>query len=91
MEHSHHSAIRAQQRYVPRIVIDWLKDYGKARYDHRGGVVLHFTGSSRRRLKTAIGNQTYARFERFLNRYLVVSTDRSRLITVGVRYKPIYN
>jgi hypothetical protein len=91
MQHSRHSAIRVQQRHVPRIVTDWLKDYGEAHYDHRGGVVLHFTRSSRMRLKTAIGNQEYARIERFLNRYLVVSADRSRLITVGVRYKPIYN
>ncbi len=87
MHHTRHSAIRAQQRNVPSFVIDWLKNHGKAYYTHRGAVILHFTRRIRNRLKDQLGRQEYARIERFLNRYAVVSLDRTTLITVGIRYQ----
>lgn len=91
MYHTTHSATRAQQRNVPGPIVELLQEHGTAHYTHHGAVLLHFTKKSREQIKARLKRTEFARVERFLNRYLVVTIDRSTIITVGVRYRPIYH
>jgi hypothetical protein len=38
-----HAGLRAWQRGVPALVLNWLLDYGEETFDGRGGVLRYFT------------------------------------------------
>lgn len=46
-----HAQSRAQQRALPPLLLNWLRDYGHERYDGRGATVLFFDKAARRRLE----------------------------------------
>jgi len=83
-----HSRIRQQQRGLPRIVLDWLADYGQEVHDRRGAVIRHFTRDARRRLERDIGREPVRRMHEFLDAYAVYGTDGT-VITAGHRYERI--
>ena len=83
--YSAHAAIRAQQRAVPPLVVDWLMAYG-SKERHRGANVYFLDKGARRTLKKEIGSLPYKRMEDLLDAYVVVSDD-DKIITVAKRYK----
>lgn len=88
MNKSTHAAIRCQQRGIPNLIIDWLRDFGQEIYDHHGGIVVVFTHSARRNLERAMGREVIRRMSEWLDAYIIVSVDGA-LITAGKRYKRI--
>jgi hypothetical protein len=76
-----------QQRSIPPLVVTWLLEYGKMRYDHRGGIVYYFDSHSRRNLERAVGSRVVARLSDYLNSYAVSSVSDATLVTVGHRCK----
>ena len=88
MKITQHGAIRSQQRGIPPLVIDWLQAYGEETHDHHGGLILHFTNRSRRRLERDIGREPVRRMSEYLNCKAVIGVDHE-VITVGKRFKRI--
>jgi hypothetical protein len=76
-----------QQRSIPPLIVTWLLEFGKMRYDHRGGVVHYFDNHSRRNLERAVGSRVVARLSDYLNTYAVSSASDDALVTVGHRRK----
>lgn len=87
---SKHAEVRSQQRGIPPLIINWLKDFGELTHDHNGAVILYFTKKSKRQLEKAVGREVICRLSEWLDSYAVQSLD-GNLITVGHRYQRIYN
>ena len=79
-----HAEIRARQRGIPRVVLDWLIHYGTPHHDHRRGVVFYFDSRSRAALRNIVDRQTFARHSGHLNCYAVVGANGD-IITAGHR------
>jgi len=73
-----------QQRSVDPLVVDLLLQYGAEQHDKHGGVRRYFDKRSRRRLRRAIGRQSFSRLDDLLNSYLVEQD--GHIITVGWRH-----
>jgi hypothetical protein len=84
---SNHARHRMQQRSVPPLVVAWLLDFGKVRYDHRGGIIYYFDKDARRNLERAVGRRVVSRLSDYMNVYAVSSTNDNTLVTVGHRYR----
>ena len=84
---SQHAEHRMQQRGVPPLIVTWLLDFGKQRYDHHGAVIHYFDKRSRRNLEREVGRKVISRLAGYLDSYLVVSTDDHALVTVGHRFR----
>jgi hypothetical protein len=82
-----HAKIRAQQRGIPRLVLDWLMDYGTMKRGH-GVDFYSFDHKSRKALRQEIGKVAYKRIADLLNAYAVVSDDGA-VITTGWRTKKL--
>ena len=82
---SRHAAVRAQQRAIPPIVVDWVVAYGRA-IRHKGADTYYLDRKVRKKLKCEIGSIAFRRMEDLLDVYVVVSDDYT-VITVGWRYK----
>ena len=76
-----------QQRGIPPLILTWLLQFGKPRYDHRGGVVYYFDKNARRTLEREVGSKVVSRLSDYLDSYAVSSTGDDTLVTVGHRYK----
>ena len=88
MDKSIHARVRCQQRGIPNLIIDWLRDFGDEIHDHHGGILFVFTRKARRNLERAVGREPVRRMSEWLNTYIVVGRDGA-LITAGKRYKRI--
>ena len=84
---SKHARHRMQQRGIPPLILTWLLQFGKPRYDHRGGVVYYFDKHARRSLEREVGRKVVSRLSDYLDSYVVSSTSDDTLVTVGYRYK----
>ncbi len=84
-----HSKHRMQQRGIPPLVVDWLQEFGDKVYDHQGGIIMHFSKRSRRRLENAVGREPVRRMSEWLRAYVVKSAHEGLLITAGIRYHRI--
>ncbi len=82
-----HGLERAQRRGIPKLILNWLIDYGQSTR-RRGANVYFFDKLSRKKLQKDIGSLAYKRLEAMLNAYVVVS-DCGNVITAGWRYKRI--
>lgn len=71
--YSKHGAVRAQQRGIPPIIVDWLIKYGHVTRRH-GADIYYFNKHSRKELKSELGI-VYKRVESLLNVYAVISDD----------------
>ena len=85
---TYHATIRAQQRTVPPIVIDWLVAYGARMSAGNGCERLFFDKSARRRLARDLGSWAYNRLEHKLDTYAILSDDGA-IVTVGFRNQRI--
>lgn len=81
-----HANVRAQQRRIPPLIMEWLTSYGASRHDHRGAEILYFDKHSRKALAKAVGEEVVSRLAELLDTYAVIADDGA-MITVGHRYK----
>lgn len=84
---TNHAEKRMQQRSIPKIVLDWLVDFGQSEPAGNGARKYFFDKQSRRQFKKYAG-KIYGTLEQHLNAYVVVASDNS-VVTVGIRYEPI--
>ena len=84
-----HAQQRSQQRGIPTVVMDILLDYGIAEHSYQGLEILYLN----KRAKIAAAMQMKAiglkSPDRYLNAYLVESSEGC-IVTVGHRTKKIY-
>lgn len=85
---SQHAAVRAQQRGIPPLIVQWLIAYGEEQPDNKGARVVYFTKRSRKRIARENGDMVVRRLHDFLNAYAVIASD-GQLITCGHRVKKI--
>ena len=83
-----HASIRAQQRGVPPFIVTLLQIYGLEEHDKRGGVLRFLNRRSRKDIARDLGGAVVGALDRYLNAYIVDSTD-GPLITVGWRYRKV--
>lgn len=88
MQLSNHAVAQMQQRAISESMIDYLIEWGRKTYDHKGAVIRYFDKASRTQLFKQIGEERAKQLEHQLDAYVVVSTG-GQVITVGHRYKRI--
>jgi hypothetical protein len=81
MTSSQHAQVRAQQRCIPPLVVEWLLAYGRRTPSH-GAIQVSFDKRARRELSRDVGKPMVSQVGRFLNTALVVDPDTDQLITV---------
>lgn len=81
---------RQEDGGVPPLVVNWLLEYGRTRYDHKDGIIHFFDKHSRRDLEQAVGRRVISRLSDYLNSYIVLSTVDDVIITVGHRYRRLH-
>ncbi len=86
---SRHASQRLQQRAIPGLVVSLIRDHGSVARSAEGTEVLFVDKAARRRIRQAVGgDRVYALLERWLDSYLVVSSDGG-VITAGHRHRRI--
>lgn len=88
MQLSNHALAQMRQRAISESTVDYLIEWGRKAYDHRGGVIRYFDKASRTQLLRYLGQERAKELETQLDAYVVVSTGGT-VITVGHRYKRI--
>lgn len=88
MQLSNHAVAQMQQRAISELTIDYLMEWGRKAYDHRGAVIRYIDKTSRTQLIRHVGEQRVRELEHQLDAYVVVSNS-GQVITVGHRYKRI--
>ncbi|GAB2876297.1 hypothetical protein GCM10027046_00060 [Uliginosibacterium flavum] len=78
-----HAIQRMQQRSIPKMLVDWLVDFGHGEPAGNGSFKYYFDKTSRRRFKEYAG-KLYGMLEQHLNIYVVLAADRS-VVTVAPR------
>lgn len=78
-----HAQIRAQQRGIPPLLMQWLIEYGAEAKAPGGATRRFFDKAARKRLAKAVGVQIVDRLGSLLDTYLIEATDSGRVITVG--------
>ena len=85
-----HAAQRYQQRgNIPREVVGMYLQYATRAYSN-GAKSYSFDKKSRRRLKSVLSRRDYCRYEKWLDRYIVVSSDGA-IITIAHRTRRYRN
>lgn len=79
-----HYDVRCQQRSIPKVVKDWLADFGEERHDHNGAVIRFFSKRSKRSMERAFGRHFVQQNNKYLAAYEVTTTD-GKPITAGWR------
>lgn len=78
-----HAQTRIQQRGIPSSAVDAILAFG-CRKRHHGADVYFLDRQSRSRVANSLGRKQYAKIERSLDSYLVVSDDGA-IITAAHR------
>lgn len=86
---SAHALVRTRQRAIPKLLVDWLIDFGAETSTNGGCTVRFFDRRAKRRLEHAVGREAVRRFKDKLSCYLVERD--GKVITVGHRYQRIHN
>lgn len=87
MKMTTHANIRQQQRGIPLMIIDLLRNYGSCESAGDGTTKYYFDKGSRRKLKTYAG-QLASLLEEHLNCYLIVCPE-GHVITIAHRTERI--
>lgn len=85
---SAHASVRAQQRGIPPLIIDWLLTFGEEEPDRDGSTIVYFNKHSRQLIGKEAGEAVVRQLERFLDAYAVLSHDGA-IVTCGHRTKRI--
>ena len=78
--YTRHAQIRASQRGIPRLLVDWLLDFGSRRAVE-GGEIFYFDKASRERLRRYAGRQALSKLDRPLNVYAFIVD--GQIVTLG--------
>jgi len=81
MTQSDHAQVRAQQRCIPPLVIEWLLTYGHRQTSH-GAEKIRFDKRAKRELASEVGTPIVKQMSRFLQASIVVDPVSDQLITV---------
>lgn len=81
MNVTQHASVRAQQRGIPPLIMEWLLDYGDRAESH-GAVRVSFSKRSRKEIEGAAGKTLVSQIGRFLNVSAVVDPRTDQVITV---------
>ena len=79
-----HAAMRLQQRGTPVWFVQLLVEHGASAHDGHGAVIKSITKSIRQRLARLLDRRGYARAERWIDVYAVVSGDNA-IVTAAHR------
>lgn len=82
---THHASVRAQQRGIPPLIVEWLLEYGAQAKGSDGAMHRYFDKRSRKRLARVVGEQVVDRMGDLTDTFLVQSSDNGNVITVGHR------
>lgn len=83
-----HATARAQQRGIPRIIVDLLLQFGASEQDGHGAEIVYFDHNARKQVERYSGGLIRKLSEQ-LDAYAVVAN--GQIVTVGARYKRIHN
>ena len=83
MSYSTHASIRAQQRCIPPIVLEWLTEYGDETHDGHGAIKIYFSHKSIRAMERKLGRRFVRENKKYLKAYRVDSLKDGRTITCG--------
>lgn len=83
MRLSKHASVRMQQRGIPLLVVDLLRDYGTVERAGDGTSKHYFDKAARRRVKAYAG-PLVGFIEQYMNCYAVIS-DEDIVVTVAPR------
>lgn len=81
MNYSKHANIRAQQRCIPPLIVDWLLTHGHRTSSH-GAVRLVFDKRSRKSIAKEVGTVVIHQLSKFLNVEAIVDPATDVVITV---------
>ena len=85
ISYTKHAEMRAQQRSIPPLIVDWLFRFGHL--EHRGKREIYFFDkAAKKEIKKTIGSLPYKRLKDQLNAYAVVSME-GEIITLAKRYQ----
>ncbi len=76
-----HAQVRAQQRCIPPLIVDWLLAYGTRQSSHAAERVV-FDKRARRALGRGVGPTVVKQMSRFMNTAIVVDPATDEVITV---------
>lgn len=82
---TNHAHIRAQQRCIPPLVIEWLLNFGQRQASH-GATKITLDKKAKRNLASEVGKPVVTQLSRFLNAALIVDADTDQVITVMWRH-----
>ena len=89
-KYTNHALKRSSQRGVSETAIEYVLEYGTSKYDGRGGVV-HFLNKKEKKYINKNEQEVFKDLERFKNLFVVTSSTSGEVITVGHRYRRIFN
>lgn len=78
---SKHAQVRAQQRCVPPLIVEWLLSYGSRSPSHAAERVV-FDKRARRALGRDVGKVVVKQMGRFMNTSIVVDPCTDEVITI---------
>lgn len=88
MNATDHGLVRAKQRGIPPLIVQWLEDFGRETHDGHGARILWFDKHARRRVERAAGREPVRRMHEWMSSYVVVG-ETGKIITTGKRFKRI--
>ena len=83
---SQHAKVRMQQRAISEDMIESFLDFGQVKFNGQGTEILTFPKKVVKNLRKELDHKVFARIERHLNLYAIMSSD-GELITTGYRTK----
>jgi hypothetical protein len=81
-----HAVKRCQQRGVPRLIVEWLFQFGEFKYSS-GAEIGVFTKKSQKAIRNYAGAKALSSFGGYMDSYLVYKD--GRILTVGRRYRNV--
>ena len=81
-----HSLRQRQRRAIPKVIIEWLLEFGEVRRS-KGADLYYFSKRSKKHLGAHLGPSIRQAVNQYLDAYLIY--EEGRIITVGHRYKKI--
>lgn len=85
-----HAAMRAQQRCIPPLIVNWLDQFGEESYDGHGGIVRFFSHASIRAMEREFGRAPVRKMTEYLDAFKVDDSRDGHVITIGHRTKRIH-
>lgn len=85
-----HSSVRMQQRSIPKIVSEWLAEFGEEKSAGKGCMIVYFSKKSKKLMENALGKRFVQENKKYLSVYEVISSSGA-IITAGWRTRRIKN